>query len=109
MTELSRIDDRPEKEPGLADLLPHLDDSLADLILVEGFKSESIPKIEVYRPELQNPLIADTDKNVIAVASNGAVETQLPVLDLNNPAGIAEFILQWLKTQQAGVKLVSSL
>ncbi len=109
MTELSRIDDRPEKEPGLADLLPHLDDSLADLIVVEGFKSESIPKIEVYRPELQNPLIADTDKNVIAVASNGAVETQLPVLDLNNPAEIAEFILQWLKTQQAGVKLISSL
>lgn len=109
MTELSRIDDRSEEEPGLADLLPHLNASLADLVLVEGFKSESVSKIEVYRTDLQNPLIADTDKNVIAVASNGAIETELPVLDLNNPAEIAEFILQWLKTQQTDIKLVSSI
>ncbi len=114
MTELSRIDSPPVKEPGLADLLPHVDSDLVDLIMVEGFKSEAIPKIEIYRPNLNKRLLADSDKNVIAIASDGAVETKLPVLDLNNPAEIAEFILLWakdkgLKAPRTGVKLVSSL
>jgi molybdopterin-guanine dinucleotide biosynthesis protein B len=98
MTELSRARDQ---EPGLSDLLQHIDGSLADLIVVEGFKNEAIPKIEVFRPALQKPLIADNDMNVIAVASDGEVDTRLPVLDLNDPAKIAEFIQQWMKTQGA--------
>jgi len=97
MTELSPINGPAHKELGLAELLTHIDDSLADLILVEGFKNEAIPKIEIYRPGLNNPLVAHTDKDVIAVASDGIVDTKLPVLDLNAPAEIAEFILQWLK------------
>lgn len=109
MTELSHADDHTDQELGLADLLPHIDETLADLIMVEGFKNAAIPKIEIYRPSLKNPLLADNDKNVIAIASDGVVETKLPVLDLNNPVQIAEFILQWLKSQQPGVKLVSSL
>lgn len=98
MTELSHI--RPERrEADLAELLTHMDTSLADIILVEGFKQEAIPKIEVYRPSLANPLLAATDPYVIAVASDGAAPTSLPVLDLNDPIAIAEFVLQWLKNQ----------
>ncbi|HLD10439.1 MAG TPA: molybdopterin-guanine dinucleotide biosynthesis protein B [Methylophilaceae bacterium] len=108
MTELSRINEGKDREPGLAELLPHIDASLVDLIVVEGFKHEAIPKIEIYRPNLDKPLLADNDKNVIAIASDGAVITKLPVLDLNNPTEIAEFILEWLKVQQSGVKIVSS-
>lgn len=109
MTELSRIDNAPETEPTLAQLLPHIDATLTDLIVVEGFKNEPIPKIEIFRPALNKPLLAETDPNIIAIASDAPVVSGLPVLDLNNPVEIAEFVLQWLKTTHSGVKLVSSL
>lgn len=109
MTELSRGHHGRNQEPVLADLLPYIDSTLADLIVVEGFKHEAIPKIEIYRPNLNRPLLAHNDSNMIAVASDGAVDTKLPVLDLNNPQQIAQFILQWLKTQHSDIKLVSSL
>jgi molybdopterin-guanine dinucleotide biosynthesis protein B len=104
MTELSRIRDQQPEEPGLAELLPHIDANLADLILVEGFKSEPIPKIEIHRPAMNKPLISALDNHVIAVASDAAVTTHLPVLDLNNPEEIARFILNWLENRP---KLVS--
>ena len=109
MTELTRVKDAPENAPSLAQLLPHIDATLADLIVVEGFRHELIPKIEIYRPELNMPLLAESDANIIAIASDAPIVSKLPVLDLNNPVEIAEFILQWLKNQQAGVKLVPSL
>lgn len=96
MTELSRIGNGGKPELGLAELLPHIDESMVDLILVEGFKGEAIPKIEVVRPELGNPLLAESDPNVIAIASDGPVNTKLPVLDLNDPLEIAKFVLSWL-------------
>ena len=39
---------RDETEPGLADLMAHL--SPCDLVLVEGFKHDPVPKLEVHRP-----------------------------------------------------------
>jgi molybdopterin-guanine dinucleotide biosynthesis protein B len=108
MTELPRTPRDAQPEPRLAQLLPHIDTALADLLLVEGFKHEAIPKIEIHRPALNNPLLADRDENIIAVASDGAIATKLPVLDLNDPVAIAEFILQWLKTVRPEIKLVSS-
>ena len=98
MTELSHIDPA-RQEPDLAELLTHMDASLADLILVEGFRQEAIPKIEIYRPSLDRPLLANTDPHIIAVASDAPAPTNLPVLDLNNLPAIAEFVLQWLKHQ----------
>ena len=106
MTELSRIPH--DHEPRLSELLPHVDPSLVDLIMVEGFKNEAIPKIEVYRPTTAKPLLADNDPYVIAVAADGPVKTRLPVLDLNDANVIAEFVLRWLETQRSSPKLVSS-
>lgn len=104
MTELSRIG--PEaSEPGLEELLPHVDGSLVDLIVVEGFKSAPIPKIEVFRPSLGNPLLADTDPHVVAIAADGAVQCSLPVLNLNDPVMIADFIVAWLQRQPLSRKL----
>lgn len=95
MTELARI--APEREePDLAELLTQLDSRAADLVLVEGFRQEAIPKLEVYRPALGHPLLADHDPYVIAVASDGGAATRLPVLDLNKPQAIADFVLAWL-------------
>lgn len=108
MTELSRIPEQSRDEPSLSDLLQHIDPTFADLIVVEGFKQEPIPKIEVYRPNLNKPMLSAYDSHIIAIACDEQVITELPQLDLNNPDEIADFILQWLKQQSADLKLVSS-
>lgn len=66
-----------------------------DLILIEGFRDEAFPKIELHRPALAKPLLYPTDTNIIAIASDQPLTTpvHLPCLDLNDPDAIAEFIL----------------
>lgn len=97
MTELSRSGEPQAEEPGLAELLEQLDSRMADLILVEGFKREPIPKIEVHRPALQCPLLAAADPHIIAIATDAPIAPPLPQLDLNQPAEIAAFILDWME------------
>lgn len=106
MTELSRIG-ADEPEPCLEELLEHLDASLTDLVVVEGFKHEPIPKIEVCRPSMCKLLLATDDPHVIAVAADGPVFTPVPVLDLNAPVLIADFVLAWHKRQHAAKKIAS--
>ena len=96
MTELAHIEPR-RPQPSLADLAAQLDASLADIILVEGFKQEPIAKIELHRPALGFPLLAPEDPHIIAVATDAPVKTRLPVLDLNASADIAEFVTTWLR------------
>lgn len=82
-------------EPGLPELLGRL--SPVDLVLVEGFKANPHPKIEVFRPALgQAPLHPGRD-DIIAVASDSALDgCTLPVLPLNEPAAIVAWALAWL-------------
>lgn len=70
--------------------------SPCDLVLVEGFKREPIPKIEIYRAEIGKPLIFPDDPYVIAIASDAPLATDLPQLDLNDPAAVAAFILEFV-------------
>lgn len=88
-------DGRPE--PRLGELLPQLDQSHLDLILVEGFKHEPIAKIEVHRPSLGKPLLYPHDPQVIAVASDGPLATapDRPLLDLNDPDAVCDFIVNY--------------
>lgn len=85
-----------ENEPTLAGELRQLPADSLDLILVEGFKHEAFPKIELYRPALGKPLLFPADPHIIAIATDAPlpVATDLPVLDLNAPQAIAHFILQ---------------
>jgi molybdopterin-guanine dinucleotide biosynthesis protein B len=85
----------PEKEPRLDDQLKVLDQSELDLILVEGFRTEPFPKIELHRSSLNKPLLYPDDPHIIAIASECALETpsRLVQLDINQPAMIAAFIL----------------
>ena len=85
---------RGAAEPDLNEQLMHL--SPCDLVLVEGFKHEPIPKIEVYRALVGEPLLHPHDANIVAVASDAAIDTRLPQLDINQPLQIAEFMLQHL-------------
>ena len=85
---------RGEPEPTLHRQLERF--SPCDLILVEGYKHASIPKIEIHRPSAGKPLLHPHDANIVAVASDEPVDTALPALDLNDPDAIAQFILDHL-------------
>ncbi|RMG37880.1 MAG: molybdopterin-guanine dinucleotide biosynthesis protein B [Gammaproteobacteria bacterium] len=89
-------DGRPE--PSLADSLRLLDPDTLDLVLVEGFKHEPFAKIELHRPAMGRDLICAEVPEVIAVASDAPVTLPrpLPLLDLNDPPAIADFVLQSL-------------
>lgn len=73
--------------------------SPCDLVLVEGFKFAPIPKLEVWRAETGEGMLHPNDPHIVAVASDVKIETRLPVLDLNDDAAIAKFILDYLKLQ----------
>ena len=83
---------RGRDEPTLTELRETM--SPCDLLLVEGFKREAIPKLEVWRAITGEPMLHPHDPGVVAVASDQAIETTLPVLDLNDPDKIAAFVLR---------------
>lgn len=87
----------PDEAPlNLAYLVSRMDHSTLDLVLVEGFKHEAVPKILLFRSNAGHDLSELTlDEHVIAVASDVAVELEVPVLDLNDVDGIAQFIVAW--------------
>ncbi|MDO9215528.1 MAG: molybdopterin-guanine dinucleotide biosynthesis protein B [Methylococcales bacterium] len=86
------------QEPSLNEQLTFFDQSELDLLLIEGFKSEAFPKIELHRAALQKPLLYPHDPNIIALASDTPLATPdyLTPLDLNNPKLIADFIVSLL-------------
>ena len=89
-----------DREPQLTEMIKHLDTALLDLIIVEGFRDADIAKIELHREELERPLLHTRDPHIIALATNSdSLEATLPMLDLNNPAMIAEFIVRWMQEQ----------
>ncbi len=86
------------RERGLAEELAYFDQASVDLILVEGYKHEPFPKIELHRPALGKPLLFPQDPSIIAIATDGPLpaDPAIPRFDLNAPAAIAEFILAYL-------------
>jgi molybdopterin-guanine dinucleotide biosynthesis protein MobB len=97
MTEMGRTPD-DSGEANLETLVAQLDNRYADLILVEGFKHAAIPKIEVYRPSLELPLLTDSDPNIIAVACDEPIKCNKPQLPLNDIQAICLFMMKWIQT-----------
>jgi len=83
---------RGASEPSLTELLAHL--AGVDLVLVEGFKRESHPKIEDHRPLVGKPLLQPDDPHIVAVASDVKLDLTVPVLPLDDTAAIAGFVRQ---------------
>jgi len=78
------------------DLLAQL--APCDLVLVEGFRSEgAFPRVEVRRTTSKEPPLWPADPHVLAIAADHAIETHLPVLDLNDAAKIAAFVASRLQ------------
>ena len=82
-------------EPSFEEQIRHF--SPCDLLIVEGFKFAPIPKLEVWRRETGQGLLHPNDPHIVAVASDAKLETTLPLLDLNDAAAIAAFILAHLE------------
>ena len=81
---------RGDGEPSLRELLRHF--SPVDLILVEGFKFEDHPKIEIFRPSLGKKLRQPDDPHIVGVASDEPLDLAVPVLPLNDIEAIAAFV-----------------
>ncbi len=94
MMALMRKNHDEQIEPELQPLIHRLDTTNIDLILVEGFKHENFPKIELNRAELGTPILFKEDPQIIAIASDQPNKNNdMPsMLDINNIPAMVEFI-----------------
>jgi molybdopterin-guanine dinucleotide biosynthesis protein B len=82
---------RGEAEPMLRDLVTRL--SPVDLVIVEGFKTQTHPKLEVHRSAVGKPLLYPNDPNIVAIASDvRPADTSLPFAALNDVEGVADLV-----------------
>lgn len=80
-----------EAEPSLADILAKL--SPVDLVIVEGFKRQAHPKLEVYRATIGKPLLYPDDDCIVAIATDAPLpQAQVPVLMLDDIESIANVL-----------------
>jgi len=87
---------RKEEAPELSALVGRM--ATADITLVEGFRDEAIPKLEVFRPVVGKPAIYPGDAYIVAVASDVPCPEGLPDtidwLDLNSPEKISDWLFE---------------
>ncbi|MDX1301805.1 bifunctional molybdopterin-guanine dinucleotide biosynthesis adaptor protein MobB/molybdopterin molybdotransferase MoeA [Photobacterium sp.] len=95
------VTETPEEEASLPYLISQLDQTQLDLILVEGFKKLSFPKIELHREEVGKPWLHPDDSNIIAVAANVKADTTLPTMDINNLDQITDFVVNFARQGNA--------
>lgn len=82
---------RGAPEPALAELVSHL--GPVDLVLVEGFKREAHPKIEIHRAAVGKPPLHPDDGRIVAIASDPVMsDAPIPHVDLNDVQAIADLV-----------------
>ena len=66
-----------------------------DVVLVEGYKSAPIPKLEVWRETVGKPLLHEDDHNIVGIATDEPKRfaARLPSFHLTDVAAIATFVL----------------
>jgi molybdopterin-guanine dinucleotide biosynthesis protein B len=80
-------------EATLADLLSRV--SPCDLVLVEGFKSERHPKLEVFRRVVGKSALHIADKRIVAIASDQEFpDAGVPVVDINDIAAVGDVVCE---------------
>ena len=84
---------RGQAEPVLGALLTKL--SPVDLVVVEGYKAEPHPKLEVYRAAVGKPLLHPNDPAIVAIASDELLPAaRVPVVDLDDVERIADILIR---------------
>ncbi|MCL2919413.1 bifunctional molybdopterin-guanine dinucleotide biosynthesis adaptor protein MobB/molybdopterin molybdotransferase MoeA [Shewanella litorisediminis] len=91
-------EDARDSDPELPHLLNQIEADKVDIVLVEGFKKLSLPKIELHRAAHGKPFIHTQDPDILAVACCGDTQlpSDLPRLDINNVAEIADFVQRYI-------------
>ena len=91
---------RGQTEPALGALLAKL--SPVDLVLIEGYKAEPHPKLEVYRAAVGKPLLHPDDPAIVAVASDEPLPAaRVPVVDLDDVERIVDILIRHAAPIQA--------
>ena len=83
---------REDPEPTLEEQIKRMSD--CDLLLVEGWKWQPIPKLEIFREANGKPLMHPNDEHIIALVSDVPVDTKLPRFAIDDYDGIAAFVLE---------------
>jgi molybdopterin-guanine dinucleotide biosynthesis adapter protein len=83
---------RDAPEPSLREHLTRM--SSVDLVVVEGFKADTHPKIEVYRAANGKPLLFPNDRAIVGIATDQKIDTRLPQVHLDDTPAIATMILE---------------
>lgn len=95
---------RGAAEPTLEEQLKHF--SPCDVVIVEGWKHHAMPKIEVHRKLSDKPLLFPEDANVVAVATDEHLATELPQFDLDDAQSVAAFIIKYLGLRKSAMHVV---
>ncbi len=85
-----------EDEPSLAESVATYCSDV-DIVLTEGFKKSTMPKIEVHRRERSERLLCrdeEHDPTLIAVASDSPMEIDVPLYDINDSQGLCDLIVE---------------
>lgn len=85
---------RGAAEPSLEEHIKRI--APCDLLLVEGFKRERIPKLEVYRASVGEALLHPHDDSIVGIACDRRLDTRLPQFDLDDAPGVAGFVRRHL-------------
>jgi molybdopterin-guanine dinucleotide biosynthesis protein B len=83
---------RGKREWTLDALLEKL--SPVDLVLIEGFKTQAHPKLEVFRAAVGKPPLHPEDENIVAIASDGPLKASVPVVSLNDVEAVADILVE---------------
>jgi molybdopterin-guanine dinucleotide biosynthesis protein B len=65
-----------------------------DIVLVEGYKEEALPKVEIFRPEIHDTPLCLEDPRLIAIITDSDLDTGVPVLSLNDITGLADLLVR---------------
>lgn len=87
---------QPEQEPSLQESVASYCGDV-DIVLTEGFKRSTMPKIEVHRRERSAKLLCrdeEHDPALIAVASDSALDIDVPLYDINDARGLCDLLVE---------------
>jgi molybdopterin-guanine dinucleotide biosynthesis protein B len=75
-----------------------------DMVLVEGFKRDPFPKLEIYRAENGKPLLHPDDPYIVAIATDAKLaDVKLPVVDLNDIEAVSDVLLKYAVSLSAAL------
>jgi molybdopterin-guanine dinucleotide biosynthesis protein B len=90
-----------QPEPELPEQLRHM--SPCDIVLIEGFKKQPIPKLEIHRKAHGVPFLFGDDPYIVGIATDERLDTELPQFGLDDYAALSTFVLEMAADVELGI------